>query len=343
MGKAAVLSAVLLILLVLVSYGFYSVYTSYVSLKSRVDSLVSENNRLKSDVEEWKRYASNLESQNRQLMSTISDLERQINKYIVWLNGNSSRVKVLESQLSRYKSIFDELNKLNETYYYRGFRLKDYRNPRVIKETCIHLGYPGKAYIDYRLYKKHMKMALKYNPVTGEYVIDPELVTYVKNIVKESKPVFKKISEKLLVIYADGDVEFFVNLVLQIVHQLKYMETTYSKYPVETLVEGVGDCDCLSILLATFLEAAGIDAVLIIEKLDNGLHVQVGVNLPKPPDDLFKYGRNSYKYINYNGKQYYIAEATWDVTKADPLDPSYLGFFVGDPVKTGKVITIIDV
>jgi len=332
--------ACLVIGIIVLSYISFSLYNE---LSARVVPLEKENKDLKGQVDYWRRYAESVEANRDQLMETIDDLESRLRNYQMWLSGNASKILYLENIINQYEKIMSELNKLNETYYYRSFRLKDYRNPLLPRETTLHLGYPGEAYINYRLYKKHLKMALKYNPVTGEYSVEQELIEYVKNVVKESIPVFKNISIKLLAAYAEGDKEFFTNLVLQIVHQLKYMETSYSKYPVETLVEGVGDCDCLALLLATFLEAAGIDTVLVIEKLGNGLHVRVGVNLPSPPDDLYKYGRTQAKYIRYNNKMYYLAEPTWDVTKADPLDPSILGFFIGDPVQTGKVITVIDV
>ena len=332
--------ACLVIGIIVLSYISFSLYNE---LSARVVPLEKENKDLKGQVDYWRRYAESVEANRDQLMETIDDLESRLRNYQMWLSGNASKILYLENIINQYEKIMSELNKLNETYYYRSFRLKDYRNPLLPRETTLHLGYPGEAYINYRLYKKHLKMALKYNPVTGEYSVEQELIEYVKNVVKESIPVFKNISIKLLAAYAEGDKEFFTNLILQIVHQLKYMETSYSKYPVETLVEGVGDCDCLALLLATFLEAAGIDTVLVIEKLGNGLHVRVGVNLPSPPDDLYKYGRTQAKYIRYNNKMYYLAEPTWDVTKADPLDPSILGFFIGDPVQTGKVITVIDV
>jgi len=332
--------ACLVIGVIVLSYISFSLYNE---LNTRVTPLEKENKDLKRQVDYWRRYAESVEANRDQLMETIDDLESRLRNYQMWLSGNASKILYLENIINQYEKIMSELNKLNETYYYRSFRLKDYRNPLLPRETTLHLGYPGEAYINYRLYKKHLKMALKYNPVTGEYSVEQELIEYVKNVVKESIPVFKDISIKLLAAYAEADKEFFTNLVLQIVHQLKYMETSYSKYPVETLVEGVGDCDCLALLLATFLEAAGIDTVLVIEKLGNGLHVRVGVNLPSPPDDLYKYGRTQAKYIRYNNKMYYLAEPTWDITKADPLDPSILGFFIGDPVQTGKVITVIDV
>ena len=336
--------ACLVIGVIVLSYISFSLYNE---LNTRVAPLEKENKDLKRQVDYWKRYAESIESQRDYLQGVVDRLTKEVNNYHVWLQGNISecnvRIAVYERQLGQCSELLSELNKLNETYYYRSFRLKDYRNPLLPSETTLHLWYPGSAYILHRLYRKHIKMVIKYNPSTGQYYVEKEVIDYVKNVVKESIPIFQEIATEILENGAGGDKEFYSNLILQIVHQLKYMETSYSKYPVETLVEGVGDCDCLALLLATFLEAAGIDTVLVIEKLGNGLHVRVGVNLPSPPDDLYKYGRTQAKYIRYNNKMYYLAEPTWDITKADPLDPSILGFFIGDPVQTGKIITVIDV
>ena len=270
-----------------------------------------------------------------QLVRENKDLKRQIEYY-------EGQIESLEKTAEKYNRLLTELSKLNETYYYRSFRLFDYRNQLIQRMSTLHIWYPGKAYIMHRLHRNHIKIAVKYDLASGKYRMEREVVYYLRKAVEESISIFRETAWNLLD-HADNDKEFYVNLVLQIVHQLKYEKTEYSKYPIETLVEGVGDCDCLSLLLATFLEAVGIDAILIIEKTDNGLHVRVGVNLPSPPDDLYKYGRTQAKYIRYNNKMYYLAEPTWDITKADPLDPSILGFFIGDPVQTGKVITVIDV
>lgn len=101
-----------------------------------------------------------------------------------------------------------------------------------------------------------------------------------------------------------GTEEEFTNGVLMLVHQITYEETAPSKYPVETMVEGLGDCDLFSFIAASILEAGGIDVVLLhYETLS---HMNIGVGLSSPPE----YARDSVFYVTDNGVQYYIAECT---------------------------------
>ena len=53
--------------------------------------------------------------------------------------------------------------------------------------------------------------------------------------------------------------ENFANGVLMIVHQLTYVETTQTKYPVETIVDGRGDCDLFSFTAASIMKAGGLE------------------------------------------------------------------------------------
>jgi len=82
---------------------------------------------------------------------------------------------------------------------------------------------------------------------------------------------------------SEGDLELMVNLALQTVHQVYYNITDYTKYPIETLVEGSGDCDNVAVLLASILRAAKMDIVMLLVKNRDGIHAMVRVALPKPP------------------------------------------------------------
>jgi transglutaminase-like putative cysteine protease len=43
-----------------------------------------------------------------------------------------------------------------------------------------------------------------------------------------------------------------------LVHQISYREIVPGKYPIETLAEGVGNCDLFAYVAASILEAGGI-------------------------------------------------------------------------------------
>ncbi|MGB9676155.1 MAG: hypothetical protein ACPL0C_03080 [Candidatus Bathyarchaeales archaeon] len=109
------------------------------------------------------------------------------------------------------------------------------------------------------------------------------------------------IAERLLEIYDDD--EDFANGVLMIVHQIPYSESG-AKYPVETIVENIGDCDVFSYMAASIMMAGGLDVVLLYYESQS--HMNVGVSLSHVPHDA----RGTVYYVSFNGKRYYIAECT---------------------------------
>ena len=81
----------------------------------------------------------------------------------------------------------------------------------------------------------------------------------------------------------------------------------YPKYPIETIVDGKGDCEDTSFLMASILEAINIDTVILIFSD----HVAVGV---------WCNGCTG-TYYNYNDKKYFFLETTgyadnWDIGKS---------------------------
>lgn len=98
--------------------------------------------------------------------------------------------------------------------------------------------------------------------------------------------------------------EDFTNAVLMIVHQLTYVETTQTKYPVETIVDGKGDCDLFSFTAASIIKAGGLDVVLLYYEEQS--HMNLGVHLSNSPVDT----RERVYYVTDDGKKYYVAECT---------------------------------
>lgn len=77
----------------------------------------------------------------------------------------------------------------------------------------------------------------------------------------------------------------------------------YPKYPVETLVDGKGDCEDTSILTAALLNLMNYDVVL----LSYSDHAALGVRMP----DFDPYYKDyTPKYYDYGGKRYYYVETT---------------------------------
>jgi hypothetical protein len=110
------------------------------------------------------------------------------------------------------------------------------------------------------------------------------------------------IADRLWEIY--GNEEDFANGVLMIVHQIAYVETTPTKYPVETMVDAQGDCDLFSFIAASIMKAGGLDVVLMY--YEEQTHMNIGVHLSSPPQDA----RDNVCYVTNDGTRYYVAECT---------------------------------
>jgi len=158
------------------------------------------------------------------------------------------------------------------------------------------------------------------------------------------------------------DEEVFVNLAVQLVHQMCYNVTSYTKYPIETIVEGSGDCDNLAVLTASILLAGGFDVIILLVEADGGGHCMLAVSLDSPPDDLFDYGRDTRSYYDpttdevytqwyyepISGEEYWLIEATWGNPSESWIDPAtpdaynYVGAFVGDnPWDSIEIVSVI--
>lgn len=77
----------------------------------------------------------------------------------------------------------------------------------------------------------------------------------------------------------------------------------YPKYPIETLVDGKGDCEDTSILAAALLNLMDYDVVL----LSYSDHAALGVQMPNFNPYYKDY---TPKYYDYGGKRYYYVETT---------------------------------
>ncbi|MEM2703025.1 MAG: Ig-like domain-containing protein [Candidatus Bathyarchaeia archaeon] len=101
--------------------------------------------------------------------------------------------------------------------------------------------------------------------------------------------------------------EQFANAVLTIIQQFSYQECDI-KYPVETIVDGFGDCDVLSILAASILKAGGLDVILLYYDDKNPRHMNIGVHLSHTP--VYHNLWLPLAHYEYNGKKYWVAECT---------------------------------
>ncbi|MEM3875328.1 MAG: hypothetical protein QXU45_09395 [Candidatus Bathyarchaeia archaeon] len=103
-----------------------------------------------------------------------------------------------------------------------------------------------------------------------------------------------------------GNNESFVNAVLTLIQQMTYTVSDI-KYPVETIVDGFGDCDVFSLLAASIIKAGGLDVVLFYYKDLNPPHMNLGVHLNSNPSHTWW---TKPTYFEYLGKRYWVAECT---------------------------------
>jgi hypothetical protein len=81
----------------------------------------------------------------------------------------------------------------------------------------------------------------------------------------------------------------------------------YARYPVETLVDKVGDCDCKSILFLSLIQTAALNYNgVLLEYLGNPGHMAVGV-AGSFDDHSRVFSYTSYQYL---GQKFYYCETT---------------------------------
>lgn len=246
-------------------------------------------------------------------------LRSKLERVTVEKNELQSKLNLLEAE---YRAILEERNKLqsrtadllklvDEVFYYRAFRVYNYKDGST---WLLYYRIPAE---DYFLHRLNVEC---HQPITSESELAPEMLANASSAYDD--PVIREVAKDLIEI-SRGDQELLVNLALQLVHQLYYNETVHLKYPVETLVESSGDCDNLSVLLASILRAAGVRVALILGTAKDMGHAMVGVALDAEPDDLMRYGRYRAWYVPHEGRKFYLAETTWPpIGSPNYVDPA---------------------
>jgi len=115
--------------------------------------------------------------------------------------------------------------------------------------------------------------------------------------------------------------EVFANAVLEIVHQISYNKTKV-KFPTETIVDNSGDCDTLSLLVASIMKAGDLDVVLLFYEDSPIGHINVGVHLLNEP--VYHTKGSKPFYYEYNDKKYFTAESTGENWKVGDQPQDYI-------------------
>jgi hypothetical protein len=117
----------------------------------------------------------------------------------------------------------------------------------------------------------------------------------------------KPVADCLRQIYSND--EDFANGVLEITHQITYRASSDPQYPVETLADGIGDCDLFAQIAASILQAGAINTVLLLYQFPQNSsknHMQVAVQLNDAPTKA----HGAIYSVTYGGFKYYIGECT---------------------------------
>lgn len=141
----------------------------------------------------------------------------------------------------------------------------------------------------------------KPRPRTGEHAMYSVYVTHSLDGVFFQKLASALSAEGVKLGFTDNQMVELAVLFVQTIPYSYDIDSTgckeYPRYPIETLVDGTGDCEDHAILLAELLRSMNYDAIL----LEYPTHMAVGV-----ADTGNMYGTS----YTHNGKKYYYVETT---------------------------------
>ena len=152
----------------------------------------------------------------------------------------------------------------------------------------------------------------KYNSYDGKERYDiPQLVeegrTTIGNLTREFQNIFTQHSE-----WSNQDrIDFVLSFVQSLPYTFDDVTTGYDefrRYAVETLIDGGGDCEDTTILVAAILRGLGEKTALIFTPG----HIALGVS-----------GNFTGTSVTYNGTKYYYCETTGTGWTVGNLPPSY--------------------
>lgn len=105
-----------------------------------------------------------------------------------------------------------------------------------------------------------------------------------------------------------------VEMVIAFVQNMEYVTDEaskgarqYPRYPLETLMEGRGDCEDTCILLASLLQPMGYGSVLILIEGDPG-HMALGLKGRDLPGVYYPYGGARYYYVETTGPGWRVGD-----------------------------------
>jgi hypothetical protein len=294
------------------------VNNSYTQLQKELESTKGEKEKITSQYSDLHQDYESVYSESQRLSRVSAELgeeNRSLNQELQELlsDMNEQEQEALLTQLK-----FNE--QTEEIIFYRQMEIYNYKTGERIP---FYWNIPFQNYYWYRGDVNYHNLP---------YIGLDETVDYYEQALDTSsdlEPLAEFIRE-----YSGSDDELYANMVMQLTHQFYYNVTDYTKTPIETFVEGSGDCDTLSVFAAGLLKEGGVDSIILVgyakdspeEEIGVG-HAMIGVNLSEMPDD---HSRDSIWHYEYGNDLYYLGEATWADVFTDPTNHVLIGSSIGD-------------
>ena len=166
------------------------------------------------------------------------------------------------------------------------------------------------VHTDVEKYEYYHSLPRYYAPEDFHYYIDDE----------NNKKVIKSIVDCILENNEEGKTkDQLAYNVIHLVQSIPYQydidstgEKEFPKYPIETLYEGCGDCEDMSILLAGALREMNYGVCFFVYDNHVAVGIQGGEGFTSP-------------YFEYNGKKYYYIEATSEGRNVGDIPEDYQG------------------
>lgn len=222
------------------------------------------------------------------------------------LNINPKGVSKGSDASIRYEVLIPgEVNIGREYSFEWSFENRDYG---------LILDIPDETFNEYNEYQTDKRSPSSKNDMAG-------FVTYEEEVIVDLSKKLDKLSDGFDEV---KKINFILRFVQEIVDYTSDSVTKnkeeYWRYPVETLVDGKGDCEDSSVLFASITKVLGFDTALLLYIIDNDEskqigHLAVGICISKEVDG---------KFVVSNNKKYYYCETAYDAKNGESL------FKIGD-------------
>ena len=193
---------------------------------------------------------------------------------------------------------------------YEGFYEVEHSWKFKGKECCITLNISANLYDYYRFDREHLAYVYKFN----EDETPPNYYSFMLS--EHDRPLMRALADEFSRYALTGKDQ--IELALSFVQSLPYAFDSdskdtdeYVRYPVETLVDGCGDCEDKVALLVALLYEMDKDFVLLVLPE----HMALGVHC----DEV-----EAQRYLLFEGKRYYYMETTMPNWQIGQIPEDYL-------------------